>query len=75
MHMKTNLLDDVGDVGVGEHQVLEGPGEAPEMSQISNRRPKSDRDLGMHVHRRRDWLAVQHASTLKDIESELVLSE
>jgi hypothetical protein len=28
MHMKTDLLDDVGDVGAGERQVLEGPDEA-----------------------------------------------
>jgi hypothetical protein len=32
MHMKTNLLDDVGDIGAGECQVLEGLGEAPELS-------------------------------------------
>jgi hypothetical protein len=30
--MKTNLLDNVGDVGVGECQVLEGASEAPELS-------------------------------------------
>jgi hypothetical protein len=29
--MKANLLYDIGDVGVGERQVLEGPGEAPEL--------------------------------------------
>jgi hypothetical protein len=39
MHVKEDLLDDVGDVVVGERQVLEGPGEAPDLSQISNRRP------------------------------------
>jgi hypothetical protein len=37
--MKANLLYDIGDVGVGEHHVLEGLGEAPKLSQISNRRP------------------------------------
>jgi hypothetical protein len=41
MHMKANLLDGVGDVGAGERQVLEGPGKAPELSWISNRRPES----------------------------------
>jgi hypothetical protein len=30
MHVEADLLDDVGDVGAGERQVLEGPGEAPE---------------------------------------------
>jgi hypothetical protein len=75
MHMKTNLLDGVGDVGAGERQVLEGHGEAPELSRISNRRSGSGGDLGLRVHRRRDQLVVHHASTLKDIESELALSE
>jgi hypothetical protein len=75
MHMKTDLLDDVSDVGVGERQVLNGPGEAPELSWISNRKPGSDGDLGLRVHGRQDRLAVHHASALKDVENELALSE
>jgi hypothetical protein len=51
-------LNDVGDVGVGERQVLDGPGETPELSQLSNRRLKSSGDLVMCVYRRRGWLAV-----------------
>jgi hypothetical protein len=39
--VKENLLDDIGDVGAGERQVLEGPSEAPELSRISNWRPES----------------------------------
>jgi hypothetical protein len=54
MHMKTNLLDDIGNVWVGERKVLEGPSEAPELSWISNRRIRSGRDLGLHVHWCRD---------------------
>jgi hypothetical protein len=54
MHMKTNLLDDIGDVWVGERKVLEGPSEAPELSWISNRRTRSGRDLGLRVHWCRD---------------------
>jgi hypothetical protein len=50
MHVEANLLDDIGDVGAGERQVLEGPSEAPEVSWISNRRPRLDRDLGLRVH-------------------------
>jgi hypothetical protein len=73
--MKANLLDDVGDVEAGEHLVLEGLGETPELSQISNRRSRSGRDLGLCVHGRQDRPAVQHASVLKDVESELVLSD
>jgi hypothetical protein len=75
MHMKANLLVGIGDVGVGECQVLEGLNEAPELSRISNRRPRSGGDLGLHIQGRRDWLAVCHASVLKDVESELALSE
>jgi hypothetical protein len=54
--MKADLLDSVGDVGMGECQVLEGPGVALELSQISNKGPLSGGDLGLRVHRRRDRL-------------------
>jgi hypothetical protein len=73
--MKTNLLDGVGDIGAGERQVLEGPDEAPELSRISNRRPESGGDLGLRVHGRQDRLAIHHPSALRDVESELTLSE
>jgi hypothetical protein len=75
MHMKANLLYDIGDIGVSECQVLEGPGETLELNQISNRRAGSGGDLGLRVHGRQDRLAVHHASALKDVESELALSE
>jgi hypothetical protein len=75
MHMKANLLDDVGDVRVGERLVLEGPDKTPKLSQISNWRPGSGGDIGLRVHGHRDQLAVHHASVLKDIKSELALSE
>jgi hypothetical protein len=52
MHMKENLLDGVGNVGTGERQVLEGSGEAPDLSRIRNKRPRTVRDLGIHVHGR-----------------------
>jgi hypothetical protein len=52
MHVEADLLDDIEVVGVGERQVLEGPGEAPEVSRISNRRPVVGGDLGLHVNRR-----------------------
>jgi hypothetical protein len=73
--MEADLLDGVSDVGAGECQVLKGPDETPELSRISNRRPESGGDLGLRVHGRRDRLAVHHASALKDVESELALSE
>jgi hypothetical protein len=73
--MKENLLYDVGNVGAGERQVLEGPSEASKLSRISNRRPRSGGDLGLCVHGSRDWLAVHHPSALKDVTSELAPSE
>jgi hypothetical protein len=75
VHMKANLMYGIGDVEVGDRQVLQGPGEAPELSRIRNRRPKRGGDLGLCVHGHRDWLAVHQASTLKDVKSELALSE
>jgi hypothetical protein len=45
------------------------------VSRINNRRPRLNRDLGQRVHRCRNWLAVHHASLLKNIESKLTLSE
>jgi hypothetical protein len=77
MHMEADLLDGVGDVGAGEHkhQVLEGTGEALEWSQISNRRPRSGGDLALRIHGHQDRFVVNHANALKDVESELALSE
>jgi hypothetical protein len=65
--MEGDLLDDIGDAGVSERQVLEGPSEAPKLSWISNRRPRSGRDLGLRVDGHQDWLAVHHPSALKDV--------
>jgi hypothetical protein len=75
MHVEANLVDGIGDVGAGECHVLEGPGEAPEVSQISNRRPKLGGDLGLHVHQCQNQFAVHHANSLKNVESKLTLSE
>jgi hypothetical protein len=75
MHMEAYLLDGVGDVRASERRVLEGLSDAPELSWISKRRPRSGRDVGMRVNGRRGWLAVHHANTLKGVESELALSE
>jgi hypothetical protein len=73
MHVGADLLDGVGDVRAGERRVLEGTSEAPELSQISNRRPIIGEDLGLHVHHCGNRLVVHHVSALKDIESVLVL--
>jgi hypothetical protein len=73
--VEADLLDGIGEVGAGERQILEGSGEATEMSRISNRRPELSGDLGLCVHWRRNRLAFHHASSLNNIESKLTLSE
>jgi hypothetical protein len=75
MYIEADLLDDKGDIGVGERQVLEGPGEAPKLSRIYNRRPRSGGDLSLRVHGCQDRLTIHHASVLEDVENELALSE
>jgi hypothetical protein len=45
------------------------------VSQINNRRPGLSGDLGLCVHRCQNRLAVHHASSLKNIEGKLTLSE
>jgi hypothetical protein len=73
VHVEADLLDDVGDVKVGEYQVLEGTSEAPELSRINNRRLRLDRDFDMRVHGCQNWLAVCQASALKDVKSILAM--
>jgi hypothetical protein len=75
MHVEADLLEGVGNVGPGERQVLESPSEAPEMSQIGNRRPRLGEDLGLRIHRIRNWLTVHHACSLKNVKSKLMLSK
>jgi hypothetical protein len=75
MHVQADLLDGIGDVGVGERQVLEDPSEAPEVSRMNNKRPKLDGDLCMCIYRRQNRLAVHHARSLRNIVSKLTLSE
>jgi hypothetical protein len=75
IHLKADLMHDIGEVRAGERQVLEGSGEAPEVSQLSIRRPRLSEDLGICIHQHQNRLAVHHASSLKNIESKLMLSK
>jgi hypothetical protein len=75
MHVEADLLNGINEIGAGERQVLKGPGEAPEVSQINNRRPGLDGDLALRVHWCRNRLTIHHASSLKNIENKLTLSE
>jgi hypothetical protein len=75
MHVEVGLLDSVGEVGAGEHQVLEDTSEAHVLSRISNRRPRHGGDLGIYVHGCQNWLAIHHADVLKDVKSVLAMCE
>jgi hypothetical protein len=75
MHVEIDLLDGIGDVGVGERQVLEDLSQAPKLSRINNRSSKLGGDLDLCVHRHQNWLAVHHASSLKNIKSKHTMSE
>jgi hypothetical protein len=45
------------------------------VSRINNRRPRLGEDHGLRVHRCQNWLAVHHTSSLRNVESKLMLSE
>jgi hypothetical protein len=60
--VKAHVLDDVGDVGPGESQVLEGAGEAPLGRCVGDRGSVVLRELRLSVDRRGAGLAVGHAS-------------
>jgi hypothetical protein len=68
VHVQTDLLHDVGDVGSCEHQVLESSCNAPELRCVLNRRPRVPNQLRLEV----DWscaqLAVRYDRTLEDVE-------
>jgi hypothetical protein len=48
--MKAHLLDDVGDVGAGEDEVLQGLYETSIASRLSHRRAVGGGDLALSVH-------------------------
>jgi hypothetical protein len=72
MHMEADLLDGIGDIGVGERQVLEDISETPKLSRINNRRPRLDRDLDLCIHGCQNYLVVHYAGALKDVKRVLV---
>jgi hypothetical protein len=69
VHVKEHLLDNIGDVGSGECQVLESAGEAPVGRRVGIRGPVVLGELRLSVDGRRAGLAVGHASPLHDVES------
>lgn len=73
--MEAHLLDNVGDVGAGEGEVLQGPGMTPIASRISHQRSVAGGDLALRVHRSHAGLTISHASTLEDVDGVRALVE
>ena len=60
-------MDDIGDVGPRQREVLEGAGHAAIPRGILEGRSISARRFGLRISRRRGSLAVRHASALEDV--------
>jgi hypothetical protein len=58
VHVQSHLLDDVGDVGPREGQVLEGAGQAPVGRHVGDRGPVVLRELRLSVDRCGARLAI-----------------
>jgi hypothetical protein len=66
VHMQTNLLHSVGDVGSGECQVLKSTGDTPKLGSILYRRPRVHSKLRLDVNWSRTRRAISHGRTLKN---------
>jgi hypothetical protein len=49
MHVQSDLLHGISDVGPCERQVLEGSGNAPELRGVRNRRPRVVSQLRLEI--------------------------
>jgi hypothetical protein len=75
MHVKTDLLDCVGNVRPGESEVLSSTHKAAIICRISNSRTTISRGFGASVNRGRARFAISQAMTSQDIQSILPLGE
>ena len=73
--MKADLLDCIGNVRVGECQVLKGAREATICSGVSHRGASCSGHLGTSVNRSGAWVTAAHAMTFKNVEGVLPLGE
>jgi hypothetical protein len=74
VHVKAHLLDGVGNVGPGEEEVLKGPGKTPVAGWIGDR-GAGCREFALRIHKSREGLAFNHASTFKNVDDVLPLVE
>jgi hypothetical protein len=75
VHVQAHLLDDVGDVGPREGQVLERTDQAPVGRCVGDRGLVVLRERRLSVNRRGAGLAIGHASLLQDVDGVVVLVE
>ena len=75
VHVKAHLLNDVGDVGPGECQVLESTDAVPVGCHIADREPIVVGELRLSVNRHGAGLAVGHDNPLYNAEGVLALVE
>jgi len=73
MHVKTDLLNGIGEIRPGEGEVLQGTGEAPVASRIGHGITQISRQLRLSIDRSGAWLAISHPSPLQNVECILPL--
>jgi hypothetical protein len=71
--MKADLLSSVGEVRLGESEVLQGSSKTLVCSKISDRITQSSRKLCLSVNRSGPRLAISHPSSLQNIKRILLL--
>jgi hypothetical protein len=69
MHMETDLLNGIGNVRMGERQVLKSTGQTPELSSILNYWTRAGRQLGLKINGCRAGFTTGHTRTVNDIQS------
>jgi hypothetical protein len=75
VHMQAHLLDDVGDVGPGEGEVLEHAREAPVGRRVGDRGPVVLRELLLSIDKCGVGLVVGYAILLQDVDGILAQVE
>jgi hypothetical protein len=58
MHVESHLLDHVGDVRLGEGEVMKSPSQAPVGSQVTDMGTRVRGDLGLSVHKHGTMLII-----------------
>ena len=74
MHVKTDLLDGVGNIRTREGEVLKGASNAAIVCRVGGSDTISG-ELGVSIHRGTAGLAVEHTNTFQNIQHILTLGE